>query len=310
LTLDITDYVFLLACILMETALLVFLVRSRIFRTLPIFTSFIGWNLCSDLAIGIVMSLWPERYLWFFLLEFPIDAIYQFRILAELARSVRRHNRARSPRRIILALLVPMAAALVWQMVAWTAPANCTIMGKILVHLMQTAAVLRAGFVLALVLWSTLLGLRWPDRELRIITGFGFYTIVALAVSILHTHQTLGPMYHFLDQAMSASYICALFYWIYSFAPNDPKPQSSLSRNSLIASRIARNRKYRPCTVVELQSIPTPGSRGSIDDGGSRGLQTPENLARSGGLQPRAYSFRGIDLPFRREHGSSLAAAS
>lgn len=229
--LDNTDYIILLACILMEAVLLSMLVHGRIYRTLPIFTLYMGWNVCIDLADGIVYFFVPQNYLLFYLVQLTIDAIYQFRVLSELARSVRRHNRARSPSRIILALLLPIAAAIIWQMSAWTEPAYCTITGKILVHMLQTYSILRAGFVLALVLWSVLLGLHWPDRELRIFTGFSFYAIVALTVSILHTHQTLGPMYHLLDQFVTTSYVCSLLYWIYSFAPNESKPRNSLFTN-------------------------------------------------------------------------------
>ena len=216
------------------------LVRQRIYRTLPVFTLYMGWNVCIDLAGGIVLFLGPQKYLLFYLIQLTIDAIYQFRILTELARSVRRHNRARSPGPVLLALLFPIAAAIIWQSAAWTEPPYCTIMGRILVHMLQAYSILRAGFVLALVLWSALLGLRWPGRELCIITGFGFYSIVALTVSILHTHQTVGPMYHLLDLAVNASYICSLLYWIYSFAPRVPESRTLLFTNA--SSAMDRNR--------------------------------------------------------------------
>jgi hypothetical protein len=226
----------------MEVVLLACLLRRRIFRTLPIFTLYIGWCLCIDITTGIVLSIWPERYLWFYLIEFTIDALYQFRILLELARSVRHHNRGSSPRVIILTLLIPMAAALIWQMAAWSAPMYSTFTGKLLVHLLQSVAILRAGFVLALVWWSSLQGLHWPDRELRIVTGFGFYSFVALSVSILHTHQTLGPMYHFLDQAVSASYAFTLLYWIYAFAPKKSETRPLLFTNASSVDGRGRNR--------------------------------------------------------------------
>jgi hypothetical protein len=231
LTLDTIDSALLLACILMEAVLLFFLVRGRIYQTLPVFTCYMGWNVCIDISTGIVMSLWPDRFLGYYLMQLTIDTIFQFRILAELARSVRRYNRVTSKRRIILVLLFLLAAALIWQMAVWTAPANCTIMGKILVHMLQTAAILRAAFVLALVCWSTLQGMHWPDRELRVITGFGLFALVDLGVAIVHTHQAVGPMYDLLDQVVPASYMCSLLYWIYSFAPSESKPRNPLFTN-------------------------------------------------------------------------------
>jgi hypothetical protein len=180
------------------------------------------------------MVLWflPEGYLRFYLIEMTIDALFQFGILAELAGSVHRHNRATSPRRTVLVLLLLLAGTLIWPMATWTAPVNSTILGKLLVLLLHSVAVLRAAFVLALVWWSSLQGLRWPDRELRIVTGIGFYSIVALAVAILHTHQAVGPLYHWLDEVAAVSYLAALAYWILAFAVREPKPRAFLSTNA------------------------------------------------------------------------------
>jgi hypothetical protein len=219
----------LLTGIGMESALLALLVWKRIFRTLPVFTLYIGWSLCIDIAGGMVLRFLPERYFRFYLIELIIDALFQFGILAELARSVRRHNRASSPIRTVFTPLLLLAVTLIWLMATWTAPVNSTIMGKLLVHLQQTFAILRVAFVLALVWWSSLQGLRWPDRELRIVTGVGFYSIVALAVSILHTHQAFGPLYQWLDEVVAVSYLTALAYWILSFAARESKPRASLS---------------------------------------------------------------------------------
>jgi hypothetical protein len=121
-------------------------------------------------------------------------------------------------------LIVPLAA--------WTVPQYFPILYKFYVHLQQAFAVLRVAFVLALVWWSSLLGMRWSDRELRIATGFGFYSIVALAVAILHTHQAVGPLYHWLDEVAAVSYLAALAYWILAFPVREPKPRAFLSTNA------------------------------------------------------------------------------
>ena len=39
-------------------------------------------------------------------------------------------------------------------------------------------------------------GLRWPDREFPVTTGLGFYSIVSLAVTVLHTHQIVANKPH------------------------------------------------------------------------------------------------------------------
>jgi len=42
-------------------------------------------------------------------------------------------------------------------------------------------------------------GLRWPDREFPVTTGLGFYSIVSLAVTVLHSQQIVGPWHLRLD---------------------------------------------------------------------------------------------------------------
>jgi hypothetical protein len=86
-------------------------------------------------------------------------------------------------------------------------------------RLQQTPAILRAVFFLALAAFSQLLSIGWRDRELQIATGLGFYSIVSLAVTILHTHQISGTQsYQIMDRVASFSYLAALAYWAYAFA--------------------------------------------------------------------------------------------
>ena len=91
-------------------------------------------------------------------------------------------------------------------------------MGRKLILLERTPAILRAVFFLALAAFSQVLSIGWRDRELQIATGLGFYSIVSLAVTIAHTYQPVGASYHWLDILVGVSYLGALFYWVYSFA--------------------------------------------------------------------------------------------
>jgi hypothetical protein len=39
---------------------------------------------------------------------------------------------------------------------------------------------------------------------------------------MLHAHQTMGaPQYLHLDQIVTASYLCSLLYWVFSFAQQE-----------------------------------------------------------------------------------------
>jgi hypothetical protein len=92
-------------------------------------------------------------------------------------------------------------------------------------RLEQTNAILRVLFFLVLAGFGQLLSIGWRDRELQIATGLGFYSIVDLAVAMLHTHLTVWSQYAHLNQVVVASYICSLMYWVYSFAQKEAKRQ-------------------------------------------------------------------------------------
>jgi hypothetical protein len=217
----------------LEIILIALMMRSRAFRALPIFFSYLIWNLCSGAVVLMLLRiLSPDDYLRFYLAEMTLDALFEFAFLAELARVVRRHNPAVPARTNLGILMILPAILLIVPLAAWTVPQYFPILYKFYVHLQQAFAVLRVAFVLALVWWSSLLGMRWSDRELRIATGFGFYSIVALAVAILHTHQAVGPLYHWLDEVAAVSYLAALAYWILAFPVREPKPRAFLSTNA------------------------------------------------------------------------------
>jgi apolipoprotein N-acyltransferase len=63
-----------------------------------------------------------------------------------------------------------------------------------------------------------LLSLGWRDRELQVATGFGFYSLVSLAVATVNTHQATASELSRLYWAVAISFLCSFFYWIFSFA--------------------------------------------------------------------------------------------
>jgi hypothetical protein len=84
-------------------------------------------------------------------------------------------------------------------------------------HMRQVLAVFWVALLLTIALMSRIKNLHWPDRELRIVTGIGFTSIVSLTVIILHTHPMTRSQFHLLDQIVIASYFGVLAYWVLSF---------------------------------------------------------------------------------------------
>jgi hypothetical protein len=159
--------------------------------------------------------------------QMVVDSLFQFAVLVELGWGILRPIRASLPKQsiLILAVLIVLAGAVIWPIAAWAIPANLSASGRTLVQVQQTFAVLRVVVFMALAGFSQILSIGWRNRELQIATGLGFYSMISLAVSLIHTHQAPGLRYGQLDSLVMASYVSSLLYWVYSFAQREEERQ-------------------------------------------------------------------------------------
>jgi hypothetical protein len=225
------DLVFWIGGLLVECVLLAVLFRKRVFRQLPFFCVFIAWNLLSDTGL-FVLQRWivpwgSNRFFHLYEVQMAIDSTLIFALLVELSWSVLRPIRSSLPRGgwIGIALLVALAGLAVWPLAGMTQPPELSNEGSAFFRLDQTAAILRVVIFLAMAGFSQLLSLNWRNRELQVATGLGFYSIVSLAVTIVHTHQAVGSTYHIIDQLQALCYLGSLSYWVLAFTTKEAERQ-------------------------------------------------------------------------------------
>jgi hypothetical protein len=224
------DMILWLAGVFAEAGVIALCVRARLFRTAPMFCSYIVWSLFIDTVFLFLHLRYPPSspiYFWSYMPQMVVDSLFQFAVLVELGWGVLRPIRASLPRRsiLILAVLIVLAGAVIWPIAAWTIPANLSASSRTLVQVQQTFAVLRVVVFMALAGFSQILSIGWRNRELQIATGLGFYSMISLAVSLIHTHQAPGLRYGQLDSLVMASYFSSLLYWVYSFAQREEERQ-------------------------------------------------------------------------------------
>jgi hypothetical protein len=221
------DNVLLLAYMLTEASVVGFLLYRRVWKILPIFTIYCGWDILVNLAALRVHNLHSQdAYLAFYLTETAIDSVLQFCVLVELAWSVLRPIRASLPRRalVVIGSMILAFGAAIWPFSA-VHPTDTPQQVLVLLHLLQTVSVLRVIFFLALAGCSQLLSLSWRDRELQVITGLGLYSLVSLGVAMFHTHQADPMVNQMLNQLVIGSYICSLLYWVICFSQREAERQ-------------------------------------------------------------------------------------
>jgi hypothetical protein len=246
-----------------EAVVLVLLLRRRVFSTLPVFFFYVAWSLLSDLGQYAAVNYHPAANLPLYLVSLAIDSLFQFGVLIELSRSVLRPMAKLLPRwtPVAVGAFIALICAIIWPFANSPGFSHFKLESRLLVHMQQTFSILRILFFLALAGCSQLLSIGWRDRELQIATGLGFFSMVSLSVSVLHTHQAPGAQYHLLDQIVAASYSCSLLYWAYCFAQQEaerreftPQMQNFLlavagtartTRMALTDSATRRNRDRR-----------------------------------------------------------------
>jgi hypothetical protein len=217
------DSILAISGIAAESLVLLLLVFRRVYRTLPVFSLYLGWSLLSDLGQSAAENRYPSAALAIYLVCTAIDSLFQFGVLFELLRSVLRPVAKFMPWWTSLAVagLILLISAAIWPLTQSSIFTTFNNQQRLLVHLQQTFSILRVLFFLVLAGCSQLLSIGWRDRELQIATGLGFYSMVSIAVSVLHTRVALYPEYHRMDQIVAASYVGSLLYWAFCFVQQE-----------------------------------------------------------------------------------------
>ena len=210
-----------------EAVLVLLLAKGHVFRVLPAFFLFACWDLASEFIVNGLEHLYPIAAFRIYEVSMVIDSAMIFAVLVELAWSVLRPVRGSLPKNfwIGIAVLIGLAGLLLWPVAGLTVPDNLTSTGGVFFRLQQTFAILRVVVFLGMVAFSQLLAIGWRNRELQIAAGLGFYSILSLAISIVHTHQAVGSQYHWLDELGVVGYLSAVTYWVLAFATKEVERQ-------------------------------------------------------------------------------------
>lgn len=256
------EFAIVLSAVLAEAALILLLGKGRVYRAFPIFFLYLCWGLFSDAFLYYVRATFPySTFYSVYRIQLIIDSLMIFALLVEVAWSVLSPIRKSLPKYswLGIALLVALGGLILWPITGFAAPYYLDSAGLTLFRMQQTPAILRAVFFLALAAFSQVLSIGWRDRELQIATGLGFYSIISLAVTILHIHQAAGTQsYHWLDRVGSISYVAALLYWVYAFATRPAERREFTPQMQSLLLAVAGSARS---TRIALTDSDKPGKR-------------------------------------------------
>jgi len=199
------------------------LAKKRIFRELPIFVLYVACGFCGAVCALLAQSYFPHMYLSEWITETYVDTLIYFFALAELRVRLKRYNQVAASGWSFVALLFVFNIVLLKSLSRWVVPVHFPSEWRFAVHSLQATAVLELAGLLALVEWGMVLRFRWPDRELRIVTGFGFSGVVTMTAAILFSHPSIfsGPAFHWVDLLNSTVDLGVLIYWLWYFLFED-----------------------------------------------------------------------------------------
>jgi hypothetical protein len=224
--------------IVSEAALFGVLIYRRVWRKLPVFFAYCTWALLGD-AFAYGLREWSSGGygMTFYVTITALDLALQLSVLVELSWSVLHPLRPYLSRKALFVVtgVILLTGAAIWPSANIPGLAVPSQAWHSLIQLQQTASILRILLFIVLAGCSHFLSLGWRDRELQVATGFGFYSLVSLAVAILNTRQATAAQFNHLYWGVAASFICSLIYWAISFAQKDaerrdftPQMQSAL----------------------------------------------------------------------------------
>jgi hypothetical protein len=208
-----------------EAAVIGLALYRNIGRKLPLFLAYCIWALVSD-GVGCAMTFSKAGYgLQFYVTESLADSVLQFAVFIELAWSVLRPLRGRLSRNGIwlIAAAILAASGLIWPFADIAGLASPSRAWRLMIQLQQTVSILRILFFIVLAGCSQLLALGWRDRELQVATGFGFYSLVSVAVAMVNAHLATARQFSELSELVSVGFLVSMLYWVFSFARADVK---------------------------------------------------------------------------------------
>jgi hypothetical protein len=215
------DKFFYMTGIVTEAAVVGLLIYRRAWRTLPVFFLYCACALVTDSLAYAITIFSPKGFsIRFYLVATVVDFVLQFSVLVELAWSVLRPLRTRLSHKalFVLAAVILAVGAAIWPIANLSGVAYPSNTWHLVIQLQQTVSILRILFFLLFAGCSQLLSLGWRDRELQVATGFGFYSLVSLAVATVNTHHATVQQFSQLSRVVVVSFLCSLIYWVFSFA--------------------------------------------------------------------------------------------
>jgi hypothetical protein len=239
-----------------QAMLLCILLWRRGYSRFPIFLTWVAFNVLTEPLIYILINHVSAHayYKAYFALEFP-SSLLELGILLEIGANVLRPVKRSIPGtslRVFFGLMVVLA--IVGFFIATRLNAATLSHPRAFQVVSTTVAILRLLTFVLIAGFSQLLGLGWKNHVLQLASGLAFYAASTLIVELVQSHLRAGPGYsagfYEWDHLRVLGYLCALYYWCYSFARQEAPRKEFNSKMSDFLVSIGGTVKQQQSFVV------------------------------------------------------------
>jgi hypothetical protein len=199
------------------------LINRRLYRTSPIFTTYILYASISDIVVAtLFLHASPRTYFVVYFVNTVPEYLLQLGILVEVAYNVVSPVKRSLPKRSLYLLGALLAGGAIFTLLFSmnSKPDSFPSWSERFVQLNFTFAILRLVIFSAIACFSQMLGIGWKNHVLQIATGFASYSIITLLIELLHRSAGTTDVYryHLYEQFRIVGWCMALGYWSYVLA--------------------------------------------------------------------------------------------
>jgi hypothetical protein len=235
-----------------EIGLLIALIARRQYKSFPVFTLYIGFNLLSDLSVGALMVLYPDhvaRSLMFGLL--PIQYLLELAILLEITWNVLRPVHASLPQGSLRVFVTAVALALLGGVyLAWHFSNTGNQIQDFRVPLDLMVGLLRMLIFVATAAFAQLLGVGWKNKVFQLATALSFYSAVSLVVSFVERYSGRSQE---LDGLVTVAFTVELAFLIWVFTTKEARRGEFSPQMEQFLVTLAGRAKLARTALVRMQ---------------------------------------------------------
>jgi hypothetical protein len=238
--------------LLAEIALLVILLARGQYKTYPVFTIYIAFNLFNDVVVGALGGLSSHQLGQSVALAMlPLQYLIELGVLLEIAWHVLRPVHASLPPGTIKVFIVFIVLALAGgTLLASHVHPTGNKVYDIKAPMDLTVGLLRISIFVLTVGFAHVLGIGWKDRVLQLATALSFYSAADLIVSLGERHNG-GP--NALEPLRGVAYLFELSFLVWAFTTKEVRRREFSPQMEQFLVTLAGRAKLARTALVRMQ---------------------------------------------------------